>query len=98
MNIGNSFQQMKREQAETLSLQILAHLLSDEAGRDRFLALSGSSVDDLRQNAGDPAFLAGVLDYYLANEADLLEMCEALSLPPDLPARARRELPGWTPL
>lgn len=78
-------------------MQVLAHLLSNESALDRFMALSGSGADDLRENVGNPAFLAGVLDYYLANEADLVAMCETLEIAPELPLRARRELPGWMP-
>lgn len=58
------------------------------------MALSGSGPDDIRANAADPAFLAGVLEFYLGNEVQLLEMCEAVGIAPELPMQARFCLPG----
>ena len=85
---------MTQDQAEAIALQALSHLLADEAALGRFMALSGSDADDIRANAADPAFLGGVLEFYLGNEAQLLEMCEAVGMAPELPMRARMCLPG----
>ena len=85
---------MTPDMAETVALQALGHLVGDEAALDRFMALTGIGGPEIRASAADPAFLAGVLDFYLGNEAQLLEMCEATGLAPELPLRARRALPG----
>ncbi|HZD26632.1 MAG TPA: DUF3572 domain-containing protein [Alphaproteobacteria bacterium] len=85
---------MTLESAETVALRALAHLLGDEAALDRFVALTGTGADEIRAGATDPAFLAGVLDFYLGNEQQLMEMCEAVGLAPELPLRARMQLPG----
>ncbi len=85
---------MNEQQARTVALQALAYLAADEAVLQRFQAQSGVDATDLRQRADDPAMLAGVLDFFLGNEAQLLEMCQAMDLPGEAPAQARRSLLG----
>ena len=85
---------LSRDDAETLALQALAHVAADQAALDRLLALTGLAPDQLRARAADPAVLAGVLDYLLGSETDLLAFCSAMNIDPALPARARRLLPG----
>jgi hypothetical protein len=86
---------LTRDAAETLALQALGHIAADPATLDRLLALTGLAPDELRLRAADPAVLAGVLDYLLGSETDLLAFCSALGIDPTLPARARRLLPGY---
>jgi hypothetical protein len=86
---------LTRDAAETLALQALAHVAADPAALNRLLSLTGMEPDQLRARAADPAVLAGVLDYLLGNEADLLAFCAAAGIDPALPARARRLLPGY---
>jgi|TARA_B110000196_G_scaffold286255_1_gene269842 hypothetical protein len=85
---------MNEEQAKTVALQALACLTRDPSALQRFFDLSGVDGADLRQRADDPAMLAGVLDFFLSNEAQLLEMCQATDMPAEAPAQARRGLPG----
>ena len=80
--------------AETIALQALTHLVGQENLLERFIALSGLSPRDLQNGATDPDFLAGVLDFFLANEADLLDFCEAQNISPEIPVKARLKLPG----
>lgn len=80
------------ESAITTALQALSYLLGDETGLSRFQALSGIDQKAIREGVNDPAFLIGVLDYYLGNERELLEMCAAVGLPPEAPGAARRAL------
>src|SRR5271156_1771712 len=86
---------LTRDAAETLGLQALGHIAADPAALDRLLALTGLEPAELQSRAGDPAVLAGVLDYLLNNETDLLAFCSAAGVDPTLPARARRLLPGY---
>ena len=85
---------MNEEQAKIVALQALAYLVNDPSALQRFIDLSGVDGADLRQRADDPAMLAGVLDFFLGNEAQLLEMCEATEMAAEAPARARLFLPG----
>ena len=80
--------------AETVALQALTYLVGQEKLLDRFMALSGLSPRDLQNGVTDPDFLAAVLDFFLANEADLLDLCAAENIAPEIPAKARMKLPG----
>lgn len=88
---------MKRENAETIALQALAWLAADEDEMNAFMGQTGLDQAALRSGAGDAAFLGGVLDYILAEEARLMAFAGDAGLKPDLPARARAALPGANP-
>lgn len=66
-----------------------------------FLGASGASVDDIRAQHSDPAFLGSVLDFIVMDDAWVMAFCDAQNLPYDAPMRARAALPGgeavhWT--
>ena len=86
---------MTPEAAEELALKALAHLASEPESLSRFLEASGAGAEDLRGGATDTHVLAGVLDYVLSDERLLLRFCEAEEIAPELPRRARAELPGF---
>ena len=87
---------MTRDEADTIALQALAFILSEEGRADRFLAISGMDREELIRaaQAGEPGLMGGVLDFLLDWEPDLLAFCEGAGLAPELPLRARRVLPG----
>ncbi len=85
---------MNEEQAKVVALRALTYLVSEEDVLQRFMDLSGVDPADLRARADDSAMLAGVLDFFLGFEPQLLEMCEATDLPSEAPAQARRCLSG----
>jgi len=85
---------MKLEQAETIALQAVAFLGSDENALRGFLAQSGMTEGDLKLALTQPDFLAGILDYILGHEPTLTAFCDEAEIPYELPARARRALPG----
>ena len=85
---------MTPDRAMVIALNALAHIAGDEVLLDRFCRESGTAPAHLKAAAGEPAFLGGVLDFMLADEARLLAFCEEQALAPELPARARRALPG----
>jgi len=85
---------MTPDAAETLALKGLAHVVSDEAARARFLDLSGLSPADLRTRAGEPELLAAVVDFLLADDSRLAAFCEAEGLTPVKVHAIRRALPG----
>jgi hypothetical protein len=85
---------MKEEQACTIALQALAYIASEENALIGLMNLSGLSLEAMKTQAGDPLFLAGVMDFILSDEPLLLAFCEAAELPPEMPLRVRRALPG----
>jgi hypothetical protein len=84
------------ETAETIALQMLGFLASDEERIGRFMALSGLSPNTLRSRAAEADFLGGVMDYVLADQSLLLAFAESAEIRPEDVAASRRLLPGAT--
>ncbi|PIE07184.1 MAG: hypothetical protein CSA74_08635 [Rhodobacterales bacterium] len=92
---------MKQEIAETVGLQALAWLAGNDEIFPVFLRASGASTEDLKAQAGEPAFLGAVLDFLLMDDRWVTGFCDAAGLAYDIPMRARHALPGggevnWT--
>ena len=80
--------------AETLALKGLGFLANSDAPMDRFMALSGIGPGELRERAGEPEFLAAVMDFLLSDEGLLTAFCEQTSTDPKDLQAARQALPG----
>ena len=92
---------MTPERAETIALQALGWLASDDDLCDSFLAASGATLDEMRQRATEPAFLASVLGFLTMNDHWIIGFCDSVGLGYDQPLRALHALPGaeqveWT--
>jgi hypothetical protein len=72
---------LPRQDAEEIAVGALAYIAGDRELTRRFLALSGLEAGDLRQAAGDPAFLAGILDFVTSHEAVLIAIAAASGRP-----------------
>ena len=81
-----------REQAETLAIGALGFLASQPEALGRFLSLAGIGPSTLRSAVAEPGFLAGLLDYFLANETLLVDYARDAGLPPEAITRARQAL------
>lgn len=87
------------QDAELTAINALQFLAGRAEELGRFLALSGVDPAQVRRLAEDNAFLGGVLDFLLADEALLLAFTAEAGLGPDSVAIARRRLdPGRPPL
>lgn len=89
------------DSAETFALKALTWLASNDELLPVFLGASGASVDDLKSQATDPAFLASVLDFIMMDDAWVIELCDTLGAKYEDPMKARYALPGseqvhWT--
>ncbi|APO87102.1 DUF3572 domain-containing protein [Marivivens sp. JLT3646] len=92
---------MNLEQAETIALRALGWLAANDDLCPVFLGATGASIDDIRTQATEPAFLASVLDFLTMDDEWVVQMCDALELPYETPLQARYALPGaesvhWT--
>lgn len=92
---------MSPEVAETIALQALGWLVSNDEVLPLFLGSTGSSQDDLRVRASDPEFLASVLEFLTMDDAWVVGFCDQINLAYDKPLQARYALPGaeqthWT--
>ncbi|CAM5638954.1 hypothetical protein MAUB1S_10985 [Mycolicibacterium aubagnense] len=82
-----------REQAEALAINALAFVAGDAELLPRFLAITGIEASSIRRAAGEPGFLAGVLQFVLAHEPTLMRFCEGTGTPPASVSKALRALP-----
>ena len=92
---------MSQESAETVGLQALGWLAGNEDLLPVFLGATGASEADVRSGASDPAFLGGLLDFLMMDDAWVMSFCDNISMPYDRLMQARHSLPGgeqvnWT--
>jgi hypothetical protein len=88
----NSRNPYSRETAESLAIQALTFLGSDQERLARFLALSGIGPQSIRTVAREAGFLAGVLEYLATDEALLLAFATEAAVAPEEIESARRVL------
>ena len=67
-----------------IALQALVWILGDEARRQRLLALTGLTSDDLRERVTDPGLHEALFAFLQAHQPDLLACADALQLAPEL--------------
>jgi hypothetical protein len=82
------------QDAEATAIAALAFVAGDPVLLPRFLALTGIEASAIRQAAGEPGFLAGVLRFVAAHEPTLLRFAEETGTPPASVLAAMRALPG----
>ncbi len=92
---------MRQDQAETVGLQALAWLASEDELFGSFLGASGAGAGDVAEAAGKPEFLGAVLDFVMMEDAWVIAFCDANGLAYGVPLAARAVLPGgqafhWT--
>lgn len=85
------------DQAEALALQAFAFLAAEPERIEPFLNATGLNPESLRSVAGEPGFLAAVLDHIGGSDSLLLEFAGNLRLNPEIVADARRVLAGPEP-
>lgn len=84
---------LKLEAAEAIAIQALGFIAGDAQLLPRFLDLTGIAAHEIRRAAGEPGFLAGVLQFVLAHEPTLIQFCETSGVAPQDVGRAIRALP-----
>lgn len=90
-----------RESAETLALNALGWLASNDDLMPVFLGSTGAAEGEIRDLASDPVFLGAVLDFLMMDDAWVIAFCDDAQLPYESIMRARQSLPGgeqthWT--
>jgi len=90
--MSNKLQLPNLENAEIIALKGLDYLAQDGDRLGRFIALTGIGPIQLRNEAGTPAVLAGVLEYMLSDESTLLVFCSLNAIAADDIAPAHRLL------
>lgn len=92
---------MQQEIAETRALTLLAWLAGDEELLPLFMGATGAGEPDLRARAGDPEFLASVLDFLLMDDRWVVAAADGTGVPAEDFSAIRAALPGgalpdWT--
>jgi len=91
---------MNQEHAETLAIQSLSWIASNEEILSQFLNMTGAAPGDLRARAQEPEFLGFVLDFILRDDETILGFCNAVGAAPEAIPAARATLggglPNWT--
>ncbi|GEO86404.1 MULTISPECIES: DUF3572 domain-containing protein [Alphaproteobacteria] len=82
--------------ADETAIAVLGWLANEPDMLGRFLALSGTRPDQLRQSIRDPAFMAGMLDFLMAHEPTLMAFCSATDIEPEAVVNAAHHYTGPT--
>jgi len=80
------------EMSQSFIVAALTYLSDNEDALHRFLAESGLAAEELRQLSESEELLAGLVDYFLANEALLMAFCEQHDISTEDVWRVRRAL------
>lgn len=83
-------------QAEVIAIQALGWLSDQDDLLMTFLGATGSGLDDVRERAGDPEFLASVMDFLLMDDEWIKGFCDTQSLSYEAVQHIRMALPGGT--
>jgi len=89
---------MRQERAETIALQALAWVVSNDDLRPVFLGSTGADPSDLAARASETAFQGAVLRFLTMDDAWIIAFCDAHGLDYDQPLRALHALPGGAPV
>jgi len=92
---------MKQDLAETRAMGALGWLAGQDELFPVFLGATGTSEADVRARAGEPEFLASVVDFLLLDDAWVIDCAKALGWRPEEVMQIRAALPGgdlpnWT--
>ena len=80
------------DEDHTIALEAFT-ALSNHGGRlARFMNISGLTPETIRDAAGEPTFLAGILDYVASDESLLLELAREMDVKPERIMEARSAL------
>ena len=85
---------MNDETARNLAGRALVYIAQEPERIRQFLAITGIGPAEIRARAQDPAFLAGILDHLLSDEAMLLDFAAWSEIDTSSVGRSRQFLPG----
>lgn len=85
---------LNSKEAASIAISGLMHLANEPDTLSNFLSSTGVSPDELRECIDQPAFLTGVLDFFMNDEKILLEFAKAKNLNPEHISIARQLIAG----
>jgi hypothetical protein len=81
-----------REFAEDLATKALGFLAAEPERLDRFLSLAGIDLGHIREAAGEPGFLAAVMEHLMGDEALLVAFAANEGIKPEQVVKAAHAL------
>ena len=84
----------KAAESNVIALQLLGFIAENKEILGRFMALTGSGPDDLRNRLEDPDFHAAILEFVMQDENLLLAFAAQQEIDPQIVARAYHALQG----
>lgn len=90
----NTKKPLNPSEAESIAISGFAYLANEPETLSRFLSITGVSPNELRDSIGRPAFLVGVLDFFMSDEKTLLEFTEKQKINPEYIHIARQIIAG----
>ena len=87
---------LSEDEAQRIAIGALMHIANDETLMTRFVSVTGIAPGAIRAAAGEPDFLAGVLDFLLGHEPDAVAFATEFGVPPEDIGLARVTLMGGT--
>jgi hypothetical protein len=91
---GREIRRISQEDAERVAIGALGFLAGEPERLDRFLALTGIDIANLRMAAAEPAFLGHVLGHIASDESLLLAFAANEAIDPAMVAAALTRLDG----
>jgi len=85
---------LHQESAISLAFKAITFIVADDTLRDRFLALSGLSPDEIRANLPETTFQASILEFLVSHEPDLIAFAKDINETPEQIVKAWRTLGG----
>lgn len=85
---------MQNETSDIVALRAFTFIMENDDLRERFLALTGLDVENLRATLSSPSTLASILEFLISHEPDLIEAASAQKLNPEQLVAAWRDLGG----
>lgn len=82
-------QSLSLDIAEDITIQALGFMARDPEVLARFLTETGMGPAEMRTMVREKSFMAGVLDFFMADEPLLLNLAEHLDMDPEFIVRAR---------
>lgn len=92
MALGRAKTALTGEEAEIIAVAGLSYLAAEPERIGRFLAVTGLGPENIRAASRDPSFFPALLDYLLANEAELVAFADEMNLDPSRIRAARDKL------
>lgn len=92
---------MNEQLAQIVGIGALEWLVANEELLPVFLGASGATLDQIRDQAGNPELLASVLEFLMNDDAWVSACCDAQEWPHETLMQARLSMPGgavvnWT--